>query len=87
MAAAASLTAEAAAWRKLDLGVSSSAFGSAAAAWWQRQQQRGIGGGSVAYADNNCNGHDDNDDQLLTVPSLRGRGEGGGGIYQVLNRR
>ncbi len=60
--AEASLAAEVAAWRKRNFSGSSSAFGSAAATWrWQRQQ-RGIGGSSVAYADNNCNGHDDDDD-------------------------
>ncbi len=32
----------------------------------------------MAYADNNFNRHDDNDDRLLIVPSLRGRGKGGG---------
>ena len=62
MAAVASLAAEVAAWQKRDFSGSSSAFESATAAWWQQQQQRGIGGGNVAYADNNFNGHDDNDD-------------------------
>jgi hypothetical protein len=32
----------------------------------------------MAYADNNLNHHDDNDDWVLIVPLLRGRGEGGG---------
>ncbi len=41
---------------------SSSAFGSAVAVWWQRWQQRGIGGGSVVYADDNFNCHNDDDD-------------------------
>jgi hypothetical protein len=60
--AAASLAAEAAAWQKCNLGGSSSAFGSAAAAWWRRWKEHVIGGGSVAYADNNFNRHVDNDD-------------------------
>jgi hypothetical protein len=58
---AASLAAEAAAWHKRDFGGSSSALGSAAAAQGP-QRQGGVGGGSVAYADNDCNGNDDNDD-------------------------
>ncbi len=62
MAVAASLVAEVAAWRKHNLNGSSSTFGSVAAAWRQRQQQQGVGGGSVAYADNNCNGHNDEND-------------------------
>jgi hypothetical protein len=58
---AASLVAEVAAWQKRDFGGSGSALGSAAAARrWRRQC--GIGGGSVAYADDYCNGHDDNHD-------------------------
>jgi hypothetical protein len=61
-AAAASLAAEAAAWWKRNFSGSSSTFGRVAAAWRGRQQQRDVGSGSVAYADNNCNGHDDNDD-------------------------
>jgi hypothetical protein len=62
MAAAASLAAEAAAWRKHDFKGSSNAFGNAAATWWRQQQQHGIGGGNVAYADNNCNCHNDEDE-------------------------
>ncbi len=62
MAATASLVAELAAWRKHNFSGSSSAFGSAVAEWWQRRQQQGVGIGSMAYADNNCNGHDDNND-------------------------
>ncbi len=61
-AAAASLEAEAAAWRKYDFSGSSLAFGSAAAVWQQLQQQHGIGGVSVACADDNCNGHNYNND-------------------------
>jgi hypothetical protein len=38
----------------------------------------------MAYADNNCNGHNDDNDSLMIVPLLRGRGEGGGEIDQVL---
>ncbi len=62
MVAAASLEAEAAAWRKRNFSGSSSAFGSVVAAWRRQQQQRGIGSGNVAYADNIFNGHDDNND-------------------------
>jgi hypothetical protein len=62
MVVVASLAAEVAAWRKRNFSGSSSVFGSAAAAWWQQWQQRGVGSGSVAYADNNDNGHDDNND-------------------------
>jgi hypothetical protein len=76
--AAASLAAEEAAWQKRDFSGSSSAFGNAAAAWWRWRQQRCVDGGSMAYADNNFNCHDDNDDWLLIVPWLLGRGEGGG---------
>jgi hypothetical protein len=62
MAAVASLAAEAAAWRECNFSSSSSAFRSAVAAWWRRgQQQCDIGGSSEAYADNNFNGHNDND--------------------------
>jgi hypothetical protein len=75
---AASLTVEAAAWQKRNFSSSSSAFGNAAAAWWWRRQQRCVGGGSMAYADNNFNRHIDNDDWLLIVPLLQGRGEGRG---------
>ncbi len=32
----------------------------------------------MAYDDNNFNRHNDNDDSLLIVPLLWGRGEGGG---------
>jgi hypothetical protein len=61
MAAAASLVAEAAAWWKRNFGGSGSGLGSTMAARrWQRQ--RGVGGGSVAYADNYCNGNDDDND-------------------------
>jgi hypothetical protein len=56
--AAASLAAEAAAWRKRNFSGSSSTVGSVVAVWRQRR----VGGGSVAYADNNCNGHNDDDD-------------------------
>ncbi len=73
-----------AAWQTRNFSGSSSAFGGAAAAWWWRQQQWCVGGGSMAYADNNFNHHDDNNDLLLIVPSLWGRGEGGGEINQVL---
>jgi hypothetical protein len=76
MAAAASLAAEAAAWRKRNFSSSSSPFGNAAAAWWWQQQQRCVGSGSMAYADNNFNCHNDDDDWLLIVPLLQGRGEG-----------
>ncbi len=38
----------------------------------------------MAYADKNCNDHNDDNDGLLIVPSLRGREEGGGEIDQVL---
>ncbi len=62
MVAAASLAVEAAAWQKHDFSSSSSTFGSAVAAWRQRRCQRGIGGSSVAYADDDFNGHNDNDD-------------------------
>ncbi len=62
MGAVASLAVEAAAWQKRNFSGSSSAFGSATAAWRRQWQQRGIGGGSVVYADNNCNGHDDDND-------------------------
>ncbi len=62
MAAVASLAAEAVAWRKRNFSDSSSAFGSAAAAWRQRWQQCGIGGSSKAYADNNCNSHNNDND-------------------------
>jgi hypothetical protein len=41
---------------------SSSVFGNAAAAWWWGWQQRCVGGSSMAYADNNFNLHDDDDD-------------------------
>jgi hypothetical protein len=51
--AAASLVAEAAAWQKRDFSGSSSAFGNAVAAWGWQWQQRCVGGGSMAYADNN----------------------------------
>ncbi len=51
--AAASLGVEAAAWRKHNFSSSSSAFGIAVAAWWWQRQQECIGGGSMAYADNN----------------------------------
>ncbi len=61
-AAAASLAAKVAAWQKCNFSGSSSKFGNAAAAWLRRQQQCGVGGGSMAYADNNFNGHDDEDD-------------------------
>jgi hypothetical protein len=61
-AAAASLVAKAAAWQKRSFSGISSAFESAAAAWLRQRQQRGIGGDSMAYADNNFNGHDDNVD-------------------------
>ncbi len=33
----------------------------------------------MAYADNYCNGHNDNDDWLLIASSSWGRGGGGGG--------
>ncbi len=58
---AASLAAEAVAWRKGNVSNSGSALGSKGAVrrWWQ---QCGAGGGSVAYADNDCNGNDDKDD-------------------------
>ncbi len=59
--AAASLAAEAAAWWKRNFSRSSSAFGNAAAAWWWRGLQQCIEGGSMAYADNNFNRHDDDD--------------------------
>jgi hypothetical protein len=62
VAAAASLATEAEVWRKHDFSDSSSAFGNAVAALWWRRQQRCIGGGSMVYADNNFNQHDDNDD-------------------------
>ncbi len=60
MVAVASLTVEAAAWRKRNFGGSGSVLGSAAAAW-RRQPQRGVGGGSVAYAEDDYNG-DNGDD-------------------------
>ncbi len=56
MVVGACLAAEVAAWRKRNFSSSSSAFGNAAAAWWWRQQQRCVGGGSMAYADNNFKG-------------------------------
>jgi hypothetical protein len=62
MAAVASMAAEVAAWRKHNFSGSSSVFGSAVAAWWWRRQQSRVGGGSIAYAENNFNRHDDNDD-------------------------
>jgi hypothetical protein len=62
MAAAASLVAEAAAWRKRNFGGSGSVLGSAVTGRWQWQRQRGVGGGSVVYADNDCNGNNDNND-------------------------
>ncbi len=61
-AVAASLMAEVAAWRKCNFSGNSSAIGSAAVGWWRQGQQRGIGVGNVAYADNNFNGRDDEDD-------------------------
>jgi hypothetical protein len=76
--AAASLAAEAAAWRKHDFSSSSSSFGNAAAAWWWQRQQQCVGSGSMAYADNDFNRHDGNDDSLLVVPLLQGSIEGGG---------
>ncbi len=60
--AVASLAAEAAALWKRNYSDSSSAFGSAAAVWWRQWQKPGISGGSVGYADNNFNCHDDDDD-------------------------
>ncbi len=61
VAAAASLAVEAAAWQKCNFGGSNSALGSVVAAWRQRQQ-RSVGGGSMAYADNDYNGNNDNHD-------------------------
>ncbi len=61
-AVVASLAVEVAAWQKRNFSGSSSAFGSAVAEQRQRRQQCGIGGGSMVYADNNGNGHDDGDD-------------------------
>ncbi len=61
---AASLVAEVAAWQKHDFDSSDSTLGIAASAQWL-WQQHGIGGGSMAYADNHCNGNDDNNDLLL----------------------
>jgi hypothetical protein len=77
MVAAASLAAEVAAWRKRNFSGSSSAFGNAVAAWWWRQQQPRVGNGSMAYADNNFNCHNDNDDWLLIV-FVAGEGRRGG---------
>ncbi len=62
MVAVASLAVEAAAWWKRNFSNSNSPFGSAAAAWLQRWQEQGVGGGSVAFADNNFNCHNDDDD-------------------------
>jgi hypothetical protein len=61
VAKAASLVAEAAAWQKYNFGSNGSALGSAAAAW-RRWQQRGVSGGSMAYADDDCNGNGDDND-------------------------
>ncbi len=62
MAAVASLAVEVAACQKRNFSGSSSTFGSVAAEQRRRRQQCGVGGSSMAYADNNCNGHDDGDD-------------------------
>ncbi len=79
--AAASLTAEAAAWQKRDFGGSSSVLGSMAAAWRQ-WRQHGIGSGSVAYADDDYNG-DDSADWLLIASPSRVRGGRGRRINQA----
>ncbi len=60
--AVASLVVGVAAWRKCNFSGSSSAFGNAVAVWWWQRQQRCVGNSSKAYADNNFNRHDDNDD-------------------------
>jgi hypothetical protein len=60
--AAASLAAEVATWWKRNFSSSSIVFGNAVAAWWWRQQEQCIDGSSMAYADNNFNCHDDDDD-------------------------
>ncbi len=60
-AAAASLAAEAAAWQKCNFCNSDSALGNAVAAW-RRRRQRSLAGGSMAYADEDCNSNDDNND-------------------------
>jgi hypothetical protein len=50
---------------------------------WRQRQRIGKHGGSMAYADDDCNGNDDNYDWLLIASPSRGRGGRGRRIDQA----
>ncbi len=57
--------------------------GSSVAAAQRRQRQCGVGVSSMAYADNDCNGNDDNNYWLLIASQSLGRGGRGRRINQA----